>query len=112
MDRAALLEAAGLLSASLESEPDILIINKFGKLEAEGRGLRETLSDAVQLGVPIVVGVPYRNLEQWRAFAGGLAEECPIGSSRLHEWLSQRGFDAIARTGSSAFADDDVNGVE
>ena len=112
MDRGALLEAAGLLSASLESEPDILIINKFGKLEAEGRGLRETLSDAVQLGVPIVVGVPYRNIEQWRAFAGGLAEECPIGSSRLHEWLSQHGFELSQRTGSSAFADDDVNRLE
>ena len=112
MDRGALLEAAGLLSASLESEPDILIINKFGKLEAEGRGLREALSDAVQLGVPIVVGVPYRNIEQWRAFAGGLAEECPIGSSRLHEWLSQHGFELSQRTGSSALADDDVNRLE
>jgi nucleoside-triphosphatase THEP1 len=109
MDRGALLEAAGLLSSSLESEPDLLIINKFGKLEAEGRGLRETLSDAVQLGVPIVVGVPYRNIEQWRGFAGGLAEECPIGSSRLHEWLLQHGFDLSRRTGSSALADDDVN---
>lgn len=112
MDRGALLEAAGLLSASLESEPDLLIINKFGKLEAEGRGLRETLSDAVQLGVPIVVGVPYRNIEQWRSFAGGMAEECPIGSSRLYDWLWQHGFDLSRRTGSSAFADDDVNRLE
>lgn len=112
LDRGVLLEAARLLSSSLESEPDLLIINKFGKLEAEGRGLRETLSDAVQLGVPIVVGVPYRNIEQWRGFSGGFAEECPIGSSRLHEWLLQHGFDLSRRTGSSAFADDDVNRLE
>ena len=65
--------------------------------------------DAVQLGVPIVVGVPYRNIEQWRGFAGDLAEECSIGSSRLHEWLLQHGFDLSRHTGSSAFADDDVN---
>lgn len=109
MDRGALVEAAGLLSLSLNSEPDILIINKFGKLEAEGRGLRETFSDAVQLGVPIVVGVPYRNIEQWRGFAGGLAEECSIGSSRLHGWLLQHGFDLSGHTRSAAFADDDVN---
>lgn len=87
LDRGALSEAAALLSASLENEPELVILNKFGKLEAEGRGLRDTLADAVQLGVPIVVGVPYRNIEQWRAFTVGLAEECPIGSSRLHEWL-------------------------
>ena len=54
--------------------------------------MRDTLADAVQLGVPIVVGVPYRNIEQWRAFTEGLAEECPIGSSRLHEWLLLQGF--------------------
>jgi hypothetical protein len=88
-----LSEAASLLSSSLESEPDVLILNKFGKLEAEGRGLRDTLSDAVQLGVPIVVGVPYRNIEQWRVFTGGLAEECLIDSHRVHEWLLQQGFD-------------------
>ena len=68
LDRGALSEAATLLSASLESSPELVILNKFGKLEAEGRGLRDTLADAVQLGVPIVVGVPYRNIEQWRAF--------------------------------------------
>ena len=92
LDRGALSEAASLLSASLENEPELVILNKFGKLEAEGRGLRDALSDAVQLGVPIVVGVPYRNIEQWRAFTEGLAEECPIGSSRLHDWLLQQGF--------------------
>lgn len=91
LDRGALSEAAALLSASLENGPEIVILNKFGKLEAEGRGLRDALADAVQLGMPIVVGVPYRNIEQWRIFAEGLAEECPIDSSRLHEWLLQQG---------------------
>ncbi len=93
IDRGAMSEAANLLSSSLEREPDLLILNKFGKLEAEGRGLRDILSDAVQLGVPIVVGVPYRNIEQWRAFTGGLAEECPIDFNRGREWLLQQGFD-------------------
>lgn len=93
LDRGALSEAAALLSASIENGPELVILNKFGKLEAEGRGLRDTLADAVQLGMPIIVGVPYRNLEQWRVFSGGLAEECPPGCSRLYGWLLQRGFD-------------------
>jgi nucleoside-triphosphatase THEP1 len=102
LDRGALLEAAALLSASLENEPELVILNKFGKLEAEGRGLRDTLSDVVQLGVPIVVGVPYRNIAQWRAFTEGLAEECPIDSSRLHEWLLLHGFNLNRKTGGTA----------
>jgi len=102
LDRGALSEAAALLSASLENEPELVILNKFGKLEAEGRGLRDTLSDAVQLGVPVVVGVPYRNIEQWRAFAEGLAKECPIGSSRLYEWLLLHGFNLNRKTAGTA----------
>jgi len=102
LDRAALSEAAALISASLENEPELVILNKFGKLEAEGRGLRDALSDAVQLGVPVVVGVPYRNIEQWRAFAEGLAEECPIGSPRLREWLLQHGFNLSHKTVGAA----------
>ena len=101
-DRGVLSEAAALISASLQNEPELLILNKFGKLEAEGRGLRDTLADAVQLGVPIVVGVPYRNIEQWRVFAEGLAEECPIGSSRLHEWLLLHGFNVAQEYADAA----------
>lgn len=99
LDRRVLSEAAALLSASLENEPELVILNKFGKLEAEGRGLRDTLADAVQLGVPIVIGVPYRNIEQWRAFTEGLAEECSVGSSRLHDWLLRQGFNVNQEIG-------------
>jgi len=102
LDRGILSEAAALLSASLENGPELVVLNKFGKLEAEGRGLRDTLADAVQLGVPIIVGVPYRNLEQWRVFSGGLAEECPLGSSRLHEWMLLHGFNLNHRPADTA----------
>jgi nucleoside-triphosphatase THEP1 len=92
LDRGALSEAASLLSASIENGPDLVILNKFGKTEAEGQGLRDTLAQAVQLGVPVIVGVPFRNIEQWRIFAEVLAEECGIDSPRPYEWLSLHGF--------------------
>lgn len=104
LDRGALSEAAALLSASIENGPELVILNKFGKTEAEGRGLRGTLADAVQLGVPIIVGVPYRNIEQWRVFAGGLAEECAVGSSRPYEWLLKHGLDVYQKLANSSAA--------
>jgi hypothetical protein len=90
LDRGILAEAAGLLLAALEERPDIVVLNKFGKVEAEGEGLRDALAKAVELEVPILVGVPFRNLDQWRLFAGDLAEECPVGSPRIGEWLAAR----------------------
>lgn len=91
LDQGALLDAAALLSAALRDGPEIVLLNKFGKHEAEGRGLRDVLAEAVQLGIPLVVGVPYRNVDQWRIFAGSFAEECEIGSDRPKQWLSQYG---------------------
>lgn len=92
LDRSALSEAASLLSASIEREPALVILNKFGKTEAEGQGLRDVLAQAVQLGVPVIAGVPYRNVEQWRIFADGFAEECGIDSPRIFGWLQLHGF--------------------
>jgi hypothetical protein len=90
LDRGILTEAAGLLLSALEDKPDILVLNKFGKVEAEGEGLRDALARAVELGVPIIVGVPFRNLDQWRIFAGDLAEECPVDQACIGRWLEAR----------------------
>ena len=90
LDRSILTQAAGLLLSALEQRPDILVLNKFGKVEAEGEGLRDALAKAVELGVPIVVGVPFRNLDQWRLFVGDMAEEYPVDSPCIRDWLAAR----------------------
>jgi nucleoside-triphosphatase THEP1 len=96
LDQGVLAEAAVLLSAALRGGPEIVLLNKFGKHEAEGRGLRDVLVEAVQLGIPLVAGVPYRNIERWRNFAGPFAEECEIGSGRPFVWLSRHGFASVS----------------
>ena len=70
-----LLRAAEIVSASLSERPDCLILNKFGKTEAEGGGFRPLIAKAVEQEIPILVAVPYRNLDAWRAFVGDLAQE-------------------------------------
>lgn len=87
LDRSVLAEAASFLLQALESKPDILVLNKFGKVEAEGGGLRDVLVAALDLGIPVLVGVPFRNIDQWRAFAGDLAQECQLGSCAIKSWL-------------------------
>lgn len=52
-----------------------LIVNKFGKVEALGGGLRAAIAEAIMKNVPSVVFVPKRNLTAWREFSGELARE-------------------------------------
>ncbi len=80
LDLAALGRLQILVEASLQGPVDLLLVNKFGKEEAEGRGLRGTIARAVDRGIPVVIGVPRRNLDAFRAFCGDLAEE--IGPDR------------------------------
>jgi len=75
LDVEALINAAARVRHALATQPDLLIVNKFGKTECEGGGCRGLIADAVECGVPVVVAVPRANLESWRHFAGELAIE-------------------------------------
>ncbi len=52
---------------------DLLVINKFGKEEAHGRGLRPVIADALIAEIPLVIGVSTRNLRDFLTFVGDSA---------------------------------------
>lgn len=92
LDVGILTEMAEAVANSLQAdEPRLLVVNKFGKIEADGGGLREVIAEAVALGIPVLVGVPARNLDRWRAFAGPLAVELPAEPSAIAGWLEGHG---------------------
>ena len=68
-----------LATAALATDPDLLVINRFGKTEAEGGGVRPLIADAVDRGIPVLIAVPWRNIASWRVFAGELAVEFGFG---------------------------------
>ncbi|MFT3690462.1 DUF2478 domain-containing protein [Paenirhodobacter sp.] len=77
LDPAALAEVAGLLETQLSGRPDLLVLNRFGKIEAEGGGMRAVLEQALEAGIPILLAVNRKHLPAWRDYCGGLAEELP-----------------------------------
>ena len=52
---------------------DLLVVNKFGKQENLGRGLRPAIVKAIELGIPVLVGVNGMNLPALVEFTAGLA---------------------------------------
>lgn len=91
IDQNGLMQAASLVAQALESgRTELLVINKFGKIESEGGGLREIIAEAVLRNIPVVVGVPMRNLDAWNAFAGSLAEPLAPNREALAAWLAVR----------------------
>lgn len=64
-----LLEAAQLVEAQL-ADAEIVFLNKFGKAEAEGGGLRDLIAHCIESGKSLVIGVPRSNLQVWTDFCG------------------------------------------
>lgn len=65
---------------------DFLIVNKFGKLEAQGRGLCSAILMAMEMGIPTLVGVNEMNRPDFLAFADGLAQPVPPELGALRRW--------------------------
>lgn len=86
LDPEALETAVGLVQATL-AQSDCLIVNKFGKHEAEGRGFRPVIAEAISLGLPVLVGLNDLNAVAFQEFSGGLAEELKPAAKPLSEWI-------------------------
>lgn len=84
-----LLRACEAAKAGLLQNPDLLVLSKFGKSEVEGGGFRSLITAALDVGVPVVIGVPAVNLAPFREFAGDFAREIE---------LAQLGADGLANS--------------
>ncbi len=87
LDPATLEEAVGLVLTGLTQGPDVLIVNKFGKHEADGRGFRPVIAEALALNIPVLVGVSAANRDAFLAFAGDMSVALPQEDDALLGWL-------------------------
>ncbi len=71
----------------------MLVVNKFGKREAEGRGLVPVIAEAIDLGLPVLIGVNGLNLASFLAFAGEDVCPLPPDPGMVAEWCKA----AVAR---------------
>ncbi|MFK5997782.1 MAG: DUF2478 domain-containing protein [Rhodobacterales bacterium] len=67
---------------------DVVILNKFGKHEADGRGFRDLIAEAISRDVPVITGVNRTNLAAFLEFTDGYAVEVPATVEALNEWLA------------------------
>jgi len=86
LDQSRLLEAAGTIGAAIEAGSDLIIINRFGRAEAQGEGLLSSIAEAIVAGVPVLTTVRRPYLNAWHRFHGGLATELPPSEPKILDW--------------------------
>jgi hypothetical protein len=70
LDMGGLAEAAATLAPELHGGSDCVVVNKFGRQEMLGRGLRAEMAALVCAGLPVLTTVRRDFLPAFEAFAG------------------------------------------
>ncbi len=67
---------------SIEQGVDTVIVNRFGPLEAAGRGFRDAILAASETQTPLIIAVPEFEFERWTQFSRGMTVrlECTLDS--------------------------------
>ncbi len=86
LDTTALAEAAGLLAQSVEAAPDLLLISRFGRAEAEGGGFLAEIGAAAGAGLPTLIGVSAKRAADWQSYAADFAETLPPTLDAVQDW--------------------------
>jgi nucleoside-triphosphatase THEP1 len=73
-------------SRALEDGADIVIINRFGRQEREGKGLAYLIERALSADIPVVIAVPVHRFADWIRFAGGMSVKLRCDRDALDAW--------------------------
>ncbi|KAB2851491.1 MAG: DUF2478 domain-containing protein [Hyphomicrobiaceae bacterium] len=87
LDEAGLATAEPVLLAAIEARVELLVVNRFGRAEGSGRGLRACFEAALAAEVPVLTAVRAPYDESWAEFHGGLAKELPASLPHVVEWV-------------------------
>ncbi len=96
LDPAALEQSVVEVQARLSEATDILILNKFGKHEADGRGFRDLIAEALSLELPVITAVNGMNEAAFVEFTAGAARKLPAVVETIEEWALERSRGAIS----------------
>lgn len=86
LDVGRLLDAGTRVAGAIEAGADVVIVNRFGRQECEGKGLSYLVERALSADIPVVIAVPSHRFADWIKFAGGMSVRLRCDRSALNAW--------------------------
>lgn len=91
LDAAGLAAAGGAMTLALNGAADLMIVNKFGRQEMLGQGLRQEIAATLMAGLPLLIAVRRDFLSAWRDFAGEDWIELAPDTDSVEAWIDALG---------------------
>lgn len=74
------------VQASIRRGVDVVIVNRFGPLEAAGRGFCDAIRVASETETPLVIAVPAFEFARWTRFSNGMTVRLDCRAQQVREW--------------------------
>jgi len=90
------------------SGADLVVLNRFGKLEEAGQGLRAVITDAVLAEIPLIIAVSEHRFDAWNRFVGGMSVKLACRRDDVDRWWRSVGALAspsLSSTSAPSFSD-------
>lgn len=86
LDVGQLLDAGNRIASAIDQGADLVIINRFGRQEREGKGLCYLIERALSADIPVVIAVPSHRFADWIKFADGMSIKLGCNRPALEAW--------------------------
>lgn len=90
LDPGALASCSSFLAQELADGADLLILNRFGRGESEGRGFRDLIASALALDIPVLTAVRPTYAPHWATFSAGLGCCLPAEREAVLNWAREQ----------------------
>lgn len=79
-----------LRSSTDEALPQLLIVNKFSKSEAQGKGFASVIALAMERGIPVLCGIGQLSKADFQRFTDDQAELLDANEQAIERWVNAR----------------------
>ena len=86
LDLGRLQDAAARVAGAMEDGADLVIVNRFGKRERDGKGLARVIERALDGDIPVVIAVSSESFADWIKFADGMSVKLHCDRASLDAW--------------------------
>jgi nucleoside-triphosphatase THEP1 len=86
LDVSALAETTRIIRDAINDRLDLVVVEKFGELEQDGRGLIDEIFQTIAEGIPLMISVPEAALPVWQQRSGELGSVLAFNEQAFEQW--------------------------
>ena len=86
LDVSALAQTTGIIRDAISERLDLVVVEKFGELEQDGKGLIDEIFQTIAEGIPLLISVPEAALPVWQQRSGELGSVLDFNEQAFEQW--------------------------